>query len=499
MAKRKINDAGIGIIIAFVGLALLLFFSVFRMDMRWLGALLVGLIGFSFFYQVREKERLLLYMISFLIPFTGGFMYSPLVHADLIFAFDIVLFVLFGIWLIESGGFQSEKLYIHKTTLPAALMVLWAGLGVVVSISRMSAAHGVFLLLKTFMFYFYIINRIKSKRKLKIIVDMLIVGLGIQGALGLMQKLVGHGLGLGFLGEKQVVYGSAISRVRGTLAVPNQYGAYLILLMPIAAVFYISAKTKKEKLWYTGILFFSLMGLFFSLSRSSWFGLIGAIIVILTLLYKQGRLSPRLLRGILVVVLVMLIIVVIFWETIVLRFETGEKGQHRRTMIEIAFPIIFSHPILGVGLFNYQYHSFSSFEFWHPVHNTILRVAAEYGLPGLFFFLWFVVLVFKEARKNLKLKDEYLRNLSLGIIGSYTAFMIAVQFGPEYQHYRQKFLFWILAAIVIASKRIARNELLARNKLESFKNTKSCQLSENLNSPEENNPNDLYRMKRITQ
>ena len=168
-------------------------------------------------------------------------------------------------------------------------------------------------------------------------------------------------------------------------------------------------------------------------------------------------------------------------------------------MIEIAFPIIFSHPILGVGLFNYQYHSFSSFEFWHPVHNTILRVAAEYGLPGLFFFLWFVVLVFKEARKNLKLKDEYLRNLSLGIIGSYTAFMIAVQFGPEYQHYRQKFLFWILAAIVIASKRIARNELLARNKLESFKNTKSSQLSENLNSPEENNPNDLYRMKRITQ
>ena len=123
------------------------------------------------------------------------------------------------------------------------------------------------------------INRVKTKRQLKIIINMLLVGIGIQGLLGLLQRVLGHGLGLGFLGEKQANYTSEISRVRGTLAVPNQYGAYLILLIPIAASFYISAKNKKEKYWYSGILALAIFGLFFSLSRSSWFGLIGAIIV----------------------------------------------------------------------------------------------------------------------------------------------------------------------------------------------------------------------------
>ena len=113
-----------------------------------------------------------------------------------------------------------------------------------------------------------------------------------------------------------------------------------------------------------------------------------------------------------------------------------------------------------------RYHSFSSFRFWHPVHNTILRVTAEYGFPGLFFFIWFIVLIYREASKNLKLKDSYLRTVALGVIGGYTAFLIAVQFGPEYQHYRQKVVFWILGAITIALKRIAKNELMLQKRME---------------------------------
>lgn len=471
--KRNFGDQAIGILTGLVGLVLLLVFYMFNMDMRWLAALLILFIGYIIFQQIRDKHIFLLHVTVFLLPFTGGFLYSPLIRNDLIFAFDAVFFVLFGWWVFETHLFQKTSLFIHRSTIPAAGMILWAMLAIPLVRSRVSAVLGIFLLFKAFLIYFYVINKIKYKHQLKVIVNMLMAGLGIQGLLGIMQKIMGHGLGLGFLGEKQINYSvSEISRVRGTLAVPNQYGAYLILLIPIAMSFYTSTKSKKEKLWYGGVLAFSIMGLFLSLSRSSWFGLIGAIIVMLSILYKKKQLSPKLLKGIAVVSLVMILIAVMFWNVIVMRFETGEKGQFRKVMIEVAFPIIMSNPILGVGLFNYQYHSYSSFKFWHPVHNSILHITAEMGFPGIILFLWFTVLFFKAASQNLKLRDPYYRALNLGIIGSYTAFLIAVQFGPEYQHYRQKVLYWLLGALVIASTRIAKNEVLLRQKAENKKRIK---------------------------
>ncbi|HDQ15909.1 MAG TPA: hypothetical protein ENN45_02505, partial [Bacteroidetes bacterium] len=409
MLKKGSSEIFIGLAAAIVGLALVFSFYLFSLDIRWLGVLLLAFIGIGVFQLIEEKEKLLLHMVFFLLPFTAGFMYSPLIVHDLFFGFDLIFFLLVTWWLIETHGFQTTGLYIHKSTVPGILMVFWGAVGVMFCVSRLSALLGTFLLFKAFLVYFYIINKIKFKYQLKIIMNMLLLGIGIQGLLGLLQKLVGHGLGLSFLGEKQVSYWESTSRVRGTLAVPNQYGAYMILLMPIAISFYISAKTKREKLWYGAIIMFSMFGLFFSLSRSSWFGLIGAILVMLFLLYREGQLKPSFLRGVVLISLVMVLFAVVFWDVIVLRFETGEQGEHRSTMIHVAFPIILSHPIFGVGKFNYQYHSFSSFEFWHPVHNTILRITAEMGFPGIILFLLFVGIIIKEALNNLKLRDKYLR------------------------------------------------------------------------------------------
>jgi len=184
----------------------------------------------------------------------------------------------------------------------------------------------------------------------------------------------------------------------------------------------------------------------------------------------KRKLSPTLVLTSIVIIGIVMVIISVFGELINLRFETGGSGQYRLLMIKMAIPIILSHPILGVGLLNYQFHSFSSFKFWHPVHNEYLRLAAETGLPGLFFFLWFVFWIIKDAYNALKFKDRYLNAVALGILGGYTAFLTAVMFGPEYQHYRQKFVFWILAGLAVALKRIYKREILSLRKSRSYFN-----------------------------
>lgn len=464
--RKSQNIIILSIIFSLIGIGLIFSFAWLKLDMRWLAVILIGFLGAAIFQQIHEKEIVLLYFAIFFLPFTGGGLYSHIIDNDLIFAFDVFLFLLIFIWAAKTNGFQRGAIYAHKSTYLGLIMIIWAAFAIPFCVSRVGTLLGVFMLTKAFLFYFYLINRLKTKRQLKIIINMLILAMTIQGLLGLLQKVTGHGLGLSFWGEKIIRYGSDLSRVRGTLGAPNQYGAFIILIMPMAITFYATAKKRKEKIILLIALLISMSGLFFSLSRSSWFGLIGALILILTILYKQKQLSARMLRGILAVSLLILVFALVFWDIIVLRFQTGEKGQYRMLMIDLAFPIILSHPIFGVGLFNYQYHSFSDFEFWHPVHNTILRIAAEMGIPGLIFFIWFIVLIVKEAKSALKLKDFYLRKVAIGILGGYTAFLIAVQFGPEYQHYRQKTLFWILAGIAVSLKRIAKFDYLMKLKIQ---------------------------------
>jgi len=463
--KHSIFSVIAVILVSLFGAGILFAFFVLKLDIRWLNAVIVLFAGFSFLQIVKDKELFLLRIMVFLIPFAIGFLYTYVISVDLIFAFDVILFFLYLNWFLEKPRFQFGKLYVARATLPALLIIGWSSLSVIIAVSQKCSSFAVFLLIKSFLVYFFIINRVTTKKQLMVIVDFLIIGLAIQGAIGLAQRLLGHPLGLTFFGERQVSLWMQLSRVRGTLGYPNMYGAYLILLLPLSISLFVFVKSKLKKIWYGSVTIVGLLALLFSLSRSSWLGIVGAIIVMFLLMGVKRKLSPRLVLASIVIIGAVMVIISVFGELINLRFETGGRGEYRLLMIKIAIPIILGHPILGVGLLNYPFHSFSSFRFWHPVHNEYLRLAAETGLPGLFFFLWFVFWVLKDVYNALKFKDKYLNAIAIGIFGSYTAFLTAIMFGPEYQHYRQKFIFWILAGLGVALKRIYKRELFKRQKV----------------------------------
>ena len=396
----------------------------------------------------------------FMIPFEFGFMYSELVNMDLVFTFDVILFVLYILWILKDGNADKNKLYMGKATYFAILHILWSMTPIVLSQSRVSAVLGTILIFKAFLFYFYIINNVVTKQQIMDIVFVLMISVTLQGSIGILQKVTGGGLGLGFLGEmKTAGFGRVTGRVRGTLGFPNQYGAFIDLLLPFCMSFYFFSKSKGKKYIYGLMALACLFGLYFSFSRSSWFGIILALMIMTLILLRRGKFSSNALQGVLVIMFIIIIIAFVFWGEILIRFESLETGNIKRMdMLAIAFRIIISNPLTGVGLFNYEYHSFQYFAFWTPVHNEFVRLAAETGVPGLIFFLLFVYFVIRDAQRSLKLKSKFYNAVALGILGGYSAFLGAILFGPQYQNYRQKVVFWILAGLSIAMMRIIRSE-----------------------------------------
>lgn len=409
-------------------------------------------------------EKYVMGAVLFTLPFGTGTFYTDILKVDLILMCDVLLALLYAFWLFRTNFLTSVKLHTGAIFKPAVFILVWAMLSLVNAIAMMATGFGVFMFVKALLLYFYLVNNIRSRSLLLFAVNALVFSLLFQGLVGMGQYILGRDLGLAFLGERSYNYGKELARMRGTIGYPNQFGAFIILLLPMT----ISLAVFVRRSFYKTILILaSALGLgtlFLTLSRSSWFGFLVATVVFLFLLFRRGLLKPKFIGGFAALAVAVTLIAFLNWEKIQARFETGSEAKWRILMIEIAFPIIKSHPVFGVGLNNYQWHSFDDLRFWHPVHNEYLRYAAELGVPGGIFFLWMFFSVLKETYRNIKIRDALINAVAIGIYCGIIAFMIAINFGPEYQHYRIKMTFWALCGLVFSFRYIRAAEAAKQKK-----------------------------------
>ncbi len=446
-------------------------------DLRWLIAI-IGLITIAIFFAFsRKKENFLLRLLVFTMPFGLGFFFIVVSgQDDAVYATDVLLFFLYLYWFWETDGFTTQKIY-HDTILYLYIaLIIWALTPIVMVISQLSLLFAVFTWIKCLFIFLYISNRVKSKEQLWIIIEILMIALFIQGFIGTLQKFLGHTLGLEFLGERRAYlkrFGEAKARARGTLGFPNQYAAYMIMLMPMAVTMFIYSKKGIKKIWYAAVIGVSSMGWVFSASRSAWLGLVGALLFIFIFLNKTTQVSFKSFFLLLLVILIIALFIFVFEDIVMQRIQTAGHQEHRRVMIAMALKFIAQNPVFGVGLWNYQFHSFGDFRYWHAVHNMFLRLGSELGIPGLLLFLIILFNSFKNCLIGLKFQDKFLNHLALAIMGGQLAFIIAAMFNPQYQHYRHKFLFWFLIGLGVAIKRMGLKEAFI-----AFQNRKKRMLKE---------------------
>ena len=404
----------------------------------------------------------LLRLLVLILPFGTSALYTHIVDDSIIYAFDVILVMLYVMWIIESNLFSKGKVVFNGFSGFALTKLFWSGISIIPAISQVRGGIGVLILLKSFLLYFYILNHIKSRKIFEIVVHWLMVGLLLQGVVGVLQYVTGKSLGLGFLGERQMSFHRTLSRVRGTLGFPNQFGAFIVLIIPLAFSLFVFTQRGLKKTFYGLTALFALFALMLCFSRSAWAGLLVATVVFVFILAKRRILNARFVIASSVVLLTIGALIFAFWDLILLRFETGSDPKYRVKMIEMAIPMMLDNPILGVGLYNYEFHSMGEFRFWHPVHNDYLRLGAETGFPGLFLFLAILFLPLRQASRMLNCKDKFLFAVALGALCGMVALMVAINFGPEYQNYRVKALFWMLVGMVYAIPRVVAHMEMVR-------------------------------------
>ena len=237
-----------------------------------------------------------------------------------------------------------------------------------------------------------------------------------------------------------VIKGHDIPRLNGVLggiySNPNDLAFAIVLSLPFALAFMVTAKNAVVKVLWLGGMLVMLVTIFLTASRAGFIDLVISFSVALYFFGIKGK------RFYLIVAagLVGIVVMGAFGGKLYDRFTALSGDPHadqsaygsyedRKYLMVRALDAIEHYPIFGIGVRDFPTYSL----IWHDVHMTYLQICAEGGIAVLILYLMF----FWRGFKNLRILRRK-KNLDPDIVlfigalqSSLVGFVVGALFAPE--------------------------------------------------------------------
>ncbi len=445
------------------------------LELKWQIFLLLAYAAGLVFLAIPTKRLLTLGILFFLMPVNLNF--HPIYELPVIFRpvsglvisiRDLPFFVLFIFWLVDYHLHTKKIRIFNAVTALLSLAICWVTLSMLVSdLSKSIAVFQLLQMLKCLAAVIVLPHFLKTRKAILLIVAILMLSVGIQAVIGGLQFVSGSTLGLGIFGEgeqgfRQMRAGAGfVNRVGGTIGSNNKLAVFLGMLLPIGIGTLFARINLRFKLICVLPFIFAGMALdMLTFSRGGWVSLfIGSLIVMYGSIYKLTRRIVLPFIAAVLVVSFLAVTAISFSESVRMRLFGNDYGSAytRVPQAMVALRMIQDDPLFGKGLGNFVPSAFKfdntrygiTYRFPMPMHNEMLLIASESGLPALLLFLAiFVFLLYRLLAMALRSQDPLLPFIALGLAGSFVTWFLHNMI--EFTFVFMSINFWSLAALALA-------------------------------------------------
>ncbi len=262
---------------------------------------------------------------------------------------------------------------------------------------------------------------------------------------GLFQSVFGFDI------FKHNTISDGLSRMYSSFIHPNDFGAYIITVLPLTFLFLKKGIPSKLRTILIAVFLTGFYCLIRTSSRGAWIGFIMAMIFFFSLYRKK----------ILALIPIVAVIIVLLSPQGIHRVEgllkpKVESVGERMLLLKGTWQMIKAHPVFGSGINTFM----KNFEKYRPpncplgfyAHNSYLQMWAETGIIGLIIFLAIPLIIIVRAISNLKAKigtSPYGMILLAALCG-YIAFLIHTTFDNNLYSLVLTTLFWVFGAYVFS-------------------------------------------------
>jgi O-antigen ligase len=246
-------------------------------------------------------------------------------------------------------------------------------------------------------------------------------------------------------------------RISGFMGNPMTQGGLLLLFSCLALSMFIFSRERIRHLWVLGFLL-SLVALVLTQTRSAWVGLVVAACVILFLYKPKALIAVPLAVGLFYLVSPQPI-----KKRALSTFSLKDYNRFRIEYMKAGIKIIGDFPLFGTGpdtvdmVFQKPEYGLSEKAKRNVhLHNNIIQIGAERGIPTLLAWLTFMVWVFISLLKLLKNKDPTLFPFTVAALAALLALSTAGLFEYNFADSEITALFLYLITIPFSLARIQR-------------------------------------------
>ncbi len=400
--------------------------------------------------------------------------------APIIYLSDLALIVLMAQWFSEILS-RKQKIIFPKSNWMALAFVIWSAISL---INARVFAYGFFDLLRTFklyILYLYIANNVNTETVLKNLIKFLFIGVVIQGLFCIYQFVAQDaGYIFGNLFGQQDLYsdetlkkynlffavtpGSDNIRASGTVGPTNAEAQFFEFFLPMALLFWLAAAGFWTKIFNLVVLSFGLVGLVLTFSRGGFVGIFVGIVV--TFFLARFFKIVTLKKFIVYIFSASLLAVLIIPKCYAFFMTRHEATLARFHLYKVGIDMIRANPIFGVGLNNHLVVSPQfdpdNYLMPTPTHNHYLILASEIGIPGLIFYIGFLVITCMMLLKMSRSESQYVASVSLGMFGALIA--ISVHILVDHLNYHTILtLIWLyggLASVLTEFEKVSVEEVV---------------------------------------
>lgn len=222
----------------------------------------------------------------------------------------------------------------------------------------------------------------------------------------------------------------AAGRGTGIFGNTNDMALHLVTMLPISVAFFFGTRNPLRKAVHVACAAMMIFGILLSYSRGAF---IGVLVVFVFLALRIGRRSKFEIAVLLFGASAAMILLAPsgygdrLLSIVMPGLDSNGSADTRRGELFRSIYVALRHPLLGIGMGNYQPNmSYKGL----VTHNSYTQVASEMGMTALVLYITFIVAPFRKlssiARQTFAVReDSHFYYLALGLQASLLVYMVS--------------------------------------------------------------------------
>lgn len=335
---------------------------------------------------------------------------------------------------------------------PLALFFFWVILSFFASEYPRESFRGVLKVAKPMLVFFMaadLFRDVSNRRKfdLAFLITFLMV---------LFDSSIQYAFGKSILRGYPAQESGAGLRLVGPFGDFGKMGSYLILVIPVFALRFVSdfksALTRKKSFYALALALTAFALLYLTRCRAPVLALVASFFALF--LFK------RWFKAIGIGLALFMVLLAATPKAMIIHLDADSREQSIVERVELwkrALDVIDSKPWIGTGINTYDvaHEKYDTKRNWrvrgYYAHNGYLQLAAEIGVPGVLFFVVFLVSLFRrgvqKARAARGSPEEW---TILGLMTGLLAFLIYALSDTNLQSPQPLMAFWFMAGVLLA-------------------------------------------------